>query len=220
MMVELTPIQLLGLVCLLTFSFFVIVILFLECIGRFHCVIRSLTPPKQQNTIHETLESGIETNTDKENTNTQNYHDNDDKGSLSNCRIRLINISSGLGIHCFNTVNCYCCWRESELDSSLIVALPNSHTKLNLGFGFNVRTEEKSCAICLDDLSNKRQLTKLDCGHDFHSKCILKWLQRSDRCPLCKTSVKIDVVSDPLSMDICQTFVLHDLALLDTVSHV
>ena len=220
MMVQLTPIQLLGLVCLLTFSFFVIVILFLECIGRFHCVVRSLKPPKQENTQQNTIETGIDTNnTNKGITNTTQNHD---EGSLSSCSVRLIDISSGLGVHCFNTVNCYCCWRESELDSSLIVALPNSHTKLNFGFdGFNnARTEEKSCAICLDDLSNKRQLTKLDCGHDFHSKCILKWLQRSDRCPLCKTSVKIDVVSDPLSMDICQTFVLHDLALLDAVSHV
>ena len=208
MMVELTPIQLLGLVCLLTFSFFVIVILFLECIGRFHCVIRALTSPKQQTLpdIETAVHHKDKTNTSFEENNKRN----------SSCMIRPIEISSGLGVHCFNTVNCYCCWRENELDTSLVIALPNSCPKFDFNF---VRTEERSCAICLDDLA-KRQLTKLECGHDFHSKCILRWLQRSDRCPLCKTSVQIDVVSDPLSTDWCQSIVLHDLALLDSVTHV
>ena len=211
-MVELTAIQLLGLVCLLTFSFFVIIILFLECIGRFHCVIRSLNPKTQQQNL-----LNIEIGTDQVNGETQ-Y--NTQTPMNKNCIIRPLVISSGMGVNCFNTMNCYCCWREKELDTNLVIALPDSRRKLDFR-NLVIRAEEKSCAICLDDLT-KRQLTRLECGHDFHSKCVLEWLQRSDRCPLCKNSVNVDVVSDPLSLDtVChQSFVFHDLALLDGVSHV
>ena len=48
------------------------------------------------------------------------------------------------------------------------------------------------CAICLEDFNkkiNKIVLNKviLNCGHSFHSECILNWFERKMKCPYCET---------------------------------
>ncbi|KAG2312330.1 hypothetical protein Bca52824_023887 [Brassica carinata] len=50
----------------------------------------------------------------------------------------------------------------------------------------------ESCLICLYDLSgfssSKRgAATRMNCSHIFHCRCLLKWLQRKNTCPLCWT---------------------------------
>lgn len=44
-----------------------------------------------------------------------------------------------------------------------------------------------TCSICLDPVKSKSEKTVLTCAHVFHSSCIVEWLQRSNRCPLCRT---------------------------------
>lgn len=46
-----------------------------------------------------------------------------------------------------------------------------------------------SCAICLEDFDPDEQINYLPCHHGFHSQCLLPWLDRSDLCPICKSSV-------------------------------
>eukprot|EP00111_Clytia_hemisphaerica_P022314 TCONS_00065586-protein len=213
-MVDLTPIQTLGLVCLLTFSFFVIVVLFLECIGRFHCMMR-ITDQSQTRNKTMTDQSEKQNKLDIESNLVHNFDRYSNTARKGPKCIRTIGISSGIGVQCFDTVNCYCCWREDELDSSLVIALPYS-CKIDYNF---VRTKEETCAICLDELTRKQPI-KLDCNHHFHNSCIMKWLRQSDQCPLCKQTVNIEVVADPLSVDSCESIVFHELAILDTVSHV
>ncbi|GAB4845517.1 hypothetical protein Ancab_038922 [Ancistrocladus abbreviatus] len=86
------------------------------------------------------------------------------------------------------------CWRSNR--TSLI-------TQLNLpipdGLLQRVKREElegmdgedRSCAICLEELTGKEEkgeeVQRLPCFHVFHGGCILKWLKRSDRCPLCRS---------------------------------
>jgi len=43
------------------------------------------------------------------------------------------------------------------------------------------------CIICLQPLASSAS-SALDCGHEFHSKCVLKWLTKVDSpsCPVCK----------------------------------
>jgi len=41
------------------------------------------------------------------------------------------------------------------------------------------------CSICLGDYREGTLLRRLPCGHDFHRRCVDKWLQRNKRCPLC-----------------------------------
>lgn len=38
------------------------------------------------------------------------------------------------------------------------------------------------CTICLEEVRS----VPLECGHVFHNKCILKWLQDNDTCPNCR----------------------------------
>ena len=40
------------------------------------------------------------------------------------------------------------------------------------------------CAICLEELSGP--VIQADCGHKFHTQCLLFWHQRKVNCPLCK----------------------------------
>ena len=56
--------------------------------------------------------------------------------------------------------------------------------------GHNKRTcpsKDETCAICLDNCGKCR--TTLECGHTFHTKCVLKWLIRMNSCPCCRAKV-------------------------------
>ena len=46
--------------------------------------------------------------------------------------------------------------------------------------------DEDECTICFDRLSSQPNVTPLECGHVFHSKCIDQWLQTKSDCPICR----------------------------------
>ena len=47
------------------------------------------------------------------------------------------------------------------------------------------------CTICLDNYVLKEKYTTLLCNHNFHEKCIKKWLcEKSIHCPICRMSQK------------------------------
>ena len=46
--------------------------------------------------------------------------------------------------------------------------------------------KEDSCAICLQKFKGTDIIKEFCCKHIFHKKCLLKWLQNSNLCPLCK----------------------------------
>ena len=47
---------------------------------------------------------------------------------------------------------------------------------------------EDICAICLDK-KTWRTVT-LECGHNFHHRCIKKWVNIKNQCPLCRLPLK------------------------------
>lgn len=47
-------------------------------------------------------------------------------------------------------------------------------------------TKSETCCICLNDFANFLVGKKLNCGHVFHSGCLLPWLECTNRCPLCR----------------------------------
>ena len=50
----------------------------------------------------------------------------------------------------------------------------------------NVKTtDDEECAICLEEETDP-EMTKLACGHMFHSDCISDWLEFNTTCPLCR----------------------------------
>ena len=52
-----------------------------------------------------------------------------------------------------------------------------------------------SCSICCDPLLDEdERITEMECTHSsghFHRKCIRKWTETNDQCPICKTEIKI-----------------------------
>lgn len=52
-------------------------------------------------------------------------------------------------------------------------------------------TETQNCVICLNDMEKDSEVLKLNvCDHEFHVKCIEKWLIRCNECPLCRKKLE------------------------------
>ncbi|KRH92721.1 putative E3 ubiquitin ligase [Pseudoloma neurophilia] len=47
-----------------------------------------------------------------------------------------------------------------------------------------------TCSICLSDVRIKERIRVLPCDHEFHSKCVDKWLRKQENCcPICRKEV-------------------------------
>ncbi|GER44834.1 RING/U-box superfamily protein [Striga asiatica] len=46
----------------------------------------------------------------------------------------------------------------------------------------------KLCCICQEDYAAGDDAGKLDCGHEFHTGCIERWLVLKNVCPICKVT--------------------------------
>ena len=75
-------------------------------------------------------------------------------------------------------------------------------------------TSEEYCSICLESKHNKR-VKYLSCKHSFHVKCINTWLQKSEVCPLCRSTVRKLTLEDLISKIINDLFVFHDESSLE-----
>lgn len=60
------------------------------------------------------------------------------------------------------------------------------------------------CSICLNMISQERQ--RLICNHSFHNDCIMKWLERDNRCPVCR---KINPLKKPQTSKRRLSYPLH-----------
>ncbi len=45
--------------------------------------------------------------------------------------------------------------------------------------------DDELCAICLDAIEAEQRVRMLPCTHVFHDHCIVRWLCRANRCPVC-----------------------------------
>ena len=48
------------------------------------------------------------------------------------------------------------------------------------------RHNTSECSICSDRLVDGIMLTRLPCGHIYHTQCIVPWLSRTSSCPTCR----------------------------------
>uniref|UniRef100_A0A915JST9 RING-type domain-containing protein n=1 Tax=Romanomermis culicivorax TaxID=13658 RepID=A0A915JST9_ROMCU len=53
-------------------------------------------------------------------------------------------------------------------------------------FSSNEPGEQSVCVICMCDFESKQLLRVLPCSHNFHSKCVDKWLKNNRTCPICR----------------------------------
>jgi len=56
---------------------------------------------------------------------------------------------------------------------------------------------QTTCVVCMSDFELRQSLRVLPCGHEFHSKCVDKWLKTNRTCPICRgdASTTFDEVS-------------------------
>ncbi|XP_041348768.1 RING finger protein 215-like [Gigantopelta aegis] len=53
----------------------------------------------------------------------------------------------------------------------------------------HANTGHDTCAICLEKFFLKQRLRVLPCQHQFHTRCVDKWLLSNRTCPLCKLNI-------------------------------
>ena len=58
---------------------------------------------------------------------------------------------------------------------------------------YNALIEEK-CVICFENFKRVDIIKELPCKHIYHKDCILKWLNDSNLCPLCKYDLTKDII--------------------------
>lgn len=49
--------------------------------------------------------------------------------------------------------------------------------------------ERESCTICLEEFEAGSEALCMPCTHIFHAGCIVKWLNESHYCPVCRFEV-------------------------------
>ncbi|KAK2969114.1 hypothetical protein RJ640_028578 [Escallonia rubra] len=54
---------------------------------------------------------------------------------------------------------------------------------------FFLKASGGECSICHEDFVPRDMVNRLPCSHSFHTRCILRWLKRSNTCPLCRSKV-------------------------------
>ena len=50
--------------------------------------------------------------------------------------------------------------------------------------------EDTTCAICMEVTSKTKNVSVTECGHRFCTSCLLKSLQTSNRCPMCRAEIE------------------------------
>lgn len=58
------------------------------------------------------------------------------------------------------------------------------------------QNDKLSCTVCMSDYEEGEDLKLLPCFHRFHDKCISQWLKTQLKCPICKTSVRMEEGED------------------------
>ncbi|CAE7338808.1 sip3, partial [Symbiodinium natans] len=52
------------------------------------------------------------------------------------------------------------------------------------------RPADEDCVICLGGCSGEEtSWRRLKCGHRFHHDCLMSWLKKAFRCPVCRLDV-------------------------------
>ena len=53
------------------------------------------------------------------------------------------------------------------------------------------KIKEDNCSICMEQFQDNETVVQLECNHLFHKNCIDPWKEANEKCPLCKTDMKL-----------------------------
>ncbi|XP_046863891.1 E3 ubiquitin-protein ligase RNF181-like [Xenia sp. Carnegie-2017] len=48
------------------------------------------------------------------------------------------------------------------------------------------------CPICLEKYEKEEMYVQLPCDHKFHETCIMRWLEQTNSCPVCRYELPTD----------------------------
>jgi E3 ubiquitin-protein ligase RNF38/44 len=54
---------------------------------------------------------------------------------------------------------------------------PDTHQSIN---------DQTCCVVCMCDFEARQLLRVLPCSHEFHARCVDKWLKTNRTCPICR----------------------------------
>lgn len=61
--------------------------------------------------------------------------------------------------------------------------------KMVEGVNVTIASSTILCSICLSEIPEGYRKVGLDCGHEYHHSCIMKWLLHKNICPMCKAKL-------------------------------
>lgn len=64
----------------------------------------------------------------------------------------------------------------------------SSTSCINLEQAASLDQQINFCVICQTDYEDGEEVGTVDCGHEYHSECIKKWLLTKNTCPVCKST--------------------------------
>lgn len=76
----------------------------------------------------------------------------------------------------------------------------------------------KECSICLKSHDKLQPCSRLPCKHNFHKKCISRWLQSHNTCPNCRARVVRQIPQSEAPRTISPGFYLIELPTLQIPS--
>ncbi|XP_003728567.1 RING finger protein 44 isoform X3 [Strongylocentrotus purpuratus] len=74
-------------------------------------------------------------------------------------------------------------------------AKPRGLSKANIdqlpSYRYNPETprtinDQTCCVVCMSDFETRQTLRVLPCSHEFHARCVDKWLKSNRTCPICR----------------------------------
>jgi len=58
--------------------------------------------------------------------------------------------------------------------------------------------EQSSCVVCMCEFESRQKLRTLPCAHEFHTKCVDRWLKHNRTCPICRADALSGVHQESL----------------------
>ncbi|XP_013783837.1 E3 ubiquitin-protein ligase RNF38-like [Limulus polyphemus] len=52
-------------------------------------------------------------------------------------------------------------------------------------------TDQTTCVVCMCDFEPRQLIRILPCNHEFHSRCVNKWLKTNGTCPICRGNAAV-----------------------------
>ena len=81
--------------------------------------------------------------------------------------------------------------RQLERYKPVVLSRANQHQLLSAS-GRNVGGtvgDTDDCSICLEPLQEGERVLTIQCKHLFHYPCIIQWLARTNKCPVCRFEI-------------------------------